>query len=664
MTNQSLVPDIPGYRDVTLISSGSTSLVFRAVQSRLARTVAIKVLLVDGNASSHAQYQREVETTVLLSSQPHIVGIIDTGTTAAGNPYIVMEYCPGGSYGQILKQRSPLPVDEVVDVGMKIAEALQAAHDVGVLHRDVKPSNILRSAFGPALTDFGIARAPHQLSGTDSLDRLTPYHASPEAMRKDSQTAASDLYSLASALWHLLAGRPPFAEADAATGSRGFEGLMQRVCNEPPPRVPRADVPEWLQRELIRALAKDPLQRHPSAYTFAEILRYNAYRPPPQTAVPPPPAPVAPQVVAAPPVTGWPSAPTTAPREAFRWPQAAPTRREDSLPQPPAPALDSAAMQAAAASTVVWKDPSARPAVGPGADGEPGTGPDAPRPQRDEPPPDIPASRPATGETALTRPTEARPALARQVQPPVSAPPVSWYTPGPTSAPPAPVHPPGPGPHTPMSGPPMSGPPMSAPPMSGPPMSAPPMSGPPMSGPPMSGPPRSGPPMSAPPMPGPPMPAPAWDAGPSRSRRGWMVAALVAGCVLVLIVAIGVIGALRGGSRPTSPDADGSPVPSATRTLGVTKQGAPGNVKLTDDRTSVTVTWTDPSGGTVQFAVLGAPKGTQPQLLLVVDPGTTTYTESGVNAAVDYCYIVAAFYSASGTDVAASSPQVCTHRLG
>jgi serine/threonine protein kinase len=789
MTQQSLVPDISGYRDVTLVSTGSSSLVFRAVQSRLTRTVAIKVLLVDGDAATHAQYQRELETTVLLSSQPHIVSIIDTGSTSAGNPYIVMEYCPGGSYAQILRQRGPLPVDEIVDVGSKVADALQAAHDVGVLHRDVKPSNILRSAFGPALADFGIARAPHQLSGTASLDRMTPHHASPEAMRKDVQTPASDLYSLASTLWHLLAGRPPFA--DPTRPGQSLEDLRDRVMTEPASPVPRPDIPDWLQRELLRALAKDPRQRHPSAHTFAEILNYHAYRsdaadrdgaaapvfPPPAQPMSGPPmsgppmsgppmsAPISPMPpmsavppMSAPPLSGspvspvpaggWPVAPVSVSREAFRWPQAAPTRRDDFVAEPAAPALDPAALEEAASSTILWDDPPAdrspqgqssheqsphpqslpaqslpaqpphaAPAVGPDESGA-----NLPAPWPAAQLADGPSGGPADRASALTSPTEMRPAMTppAQVQPPVSAPPLSappfstppfstTSTPGlPVSSPPvsSPPMPPPPMRPAPMRPPAMSGPPVSAPPISGPPISGPPISGPPSSWYPTSGPPapaqRPGPPphdlpyhaqapsrydlpphpgiagqhgapprapiAPAPVMPGPPRSAPsvppaAWAGGQSRSPRRWKLTAIAAVSLLVLIVAVGVVIGLSRGSTGRT-DVAGSPTPSGTQTADVTSQGAPTNVKLTDKGATVTLTWTDPSGGTVQTAVLGGPKGTQPHLLLTLQPGTTTYTQSGVNTAVDYCYIVAAFYSASGANVVADSPQVCTHRLG
>jgi serine/threonine protein kinase len=599
-------PDLPGYRDVTLISSGSTSLVYRAVQTRLSRTVAIKVLLVDGDATTQAQYQRELETTVLLSSQPHIVGIIDTGTTATGHPYIVMEYCPGGSYGQILKQRGPLPVDEVIEVGAKIAEALQAAHDVGVLHRDVKPSNILRSAFGPALADFGIARAPHQLEGTDALDRMTPYHASPEAMRKDRQSPVSDLYGLASTLWHLLAGRPPFA--DPARPLRDLEDLRARVLTEPAPPVPRPDVPDWLQRELARALAKEPGHRHPSAHTFAEILRYHAHsatQPVPGTALRSP-------VV-------------TAPREAFRWPQSAPTRRSEYLSEPQ-PTPETLPPEVAAASTVTWTGDPPAAQTRTAAPVELPVAPPAPSTVDEDGRTDATAAPDlAALSAALAGPTELHPAVAL---PPAPAPPPPTFT-----APP---------------------PTFTAPPLSPP---APPAQ-----------------PTPALPARAYPAPAPArapveqitrrldvnsWG-DPDKPRRSGTVLAVVAASIAALLVAAVVIVALA--ARPGRPTA--GPVPSGTQDLKVVSQGAPTGVKLVDNQTSITLSWNDPSRGTVPIAILGGRANDQMQLLRVLDPGATTWTQDGVNDAYDYCYIVAAFYRADGDDVAARSNQVCTHRHG
>ena len=661
-------PEIPGYRDVTLISTGSSSLVFRAVQSRLSRTVAIKVLLVDGVASTHAQYQRELETTVLLSSQPHIVGIIDTGTTATGQPYIVMEYCPGGSYAQILKQRGPLPVDEVVELGAKIAEALQAAHDVGVLHRDVKPSNILRSAFGPALADFGIARAAHQLFGTDSLDRMTPYHASPEAMLKQNQSPASDVYSLASTMWHLLAGRPPFG--DPARPPRDLDELRQRVLHEPAPPVPRPDIPQWLQRELARALAKDPGQRHPSAHTLGEILRYQTFRVREEPPVPADPGPVPPQVappqgmpaqgmppMPAPPVTSGPAAP----RDAFRWPAAAPTRRTGRMREPAPEPMTPEALEAAASSTITSSGSTGTGErfVPPRATQPPATQPPATQPPATESSPvePGPAVKDAVSgpQAALTGPTEVYPMVDSRA--PVAAPSPAPLSPAPPTFPP-PAFPAAPTPQR----PPQAGPPLAGPP----PVAAPRPSEPPFAA--QSFPPR--PVASAPVQP--PLGNPAWDLGtldardalePDRRRRGGTMLAVLAAPVALLLVAAVVIVALN--HKPAKQQQRqnvADPHPSTTQTVKITTDGAPANVRLQDKQTSITLTWSDPSGGVAPIAVLGAKANDQPQFLKQLDPGTTTWTQEGVNDSYDHCYIVAAFYRTNGSDVAARSPLVCTHR--
>jgi hypothetical protein len=268
-----LLPTLPGYDNPELIAHGTTALVFRALQRRLNRLVAIKVITVDTGATP-ANAARELATTVALSSQPHIVSIIDTGVTDDDRPYIVMEYCEDGSYAQILRQQGPLPIDDVIEVGIKIGEALHAAHQAGIVHRDVKPSNILRSRFGPALTDFGIARAPDELSGTLTREMMTPHHASPEALLHQAQSGPSDVYSLASTMWALLVGHPPFV--DPARPAVDMHAFRDTVLHEPLPRMPREDVPAWLTAELTRAMSKLPSQRHATALELAEALRRGA----------------------------------------------------------------------------------------------------------------------------------------------------------------------------------------------------------------------------------------------------------------------------------------------------------------------------------------------------------------------------------------------------
>jgi serine/threonine-protein kinase PknK len=268
-------PAIPGYSDFEMVAHGSTAFVYRAVQDRLDRTVAVKVLLVDDDMTTADSVEKELEATVAVSNHPHIVSIIDTGHTETGQPYIVMEYCEGGSYSAILKAGGPLAAGDVIDVGVKVGQALQAAHQAGIIHRDVKPQNILRGQYGPALADFGIARTPAALAATAAIDKLTPLHASPEALLRQAQTPASDLYSLASTMWHLLAGFAPFANPQGGTDP---DTHRQRVTSEePPPKIPRADVPEWLESLLARSLSRDPARRPASCQEFADELQRGMY---------------------------------------------------------------------------------------------------------------------------------------------------------------------------------------------------------------------------------------------------------------------------------------------------------------------------------------------------------------------------------------------------
>jgi serine/threonine-protein kinase PknK len=365
-----LLPALPGYDNPQLIAHGTTALVFRAIQTKLNRPVAIKVITAD-TGSVPVNAARELATTVALSSQPHIVSIIDTGMTDDERPYIVMEYCEGGSYAQILRQRGPLPTDDVVEVGIKIGEALHAAHQVGIVHRDVKPSNILRSRFGPALTDFGIARAPDELSGTLTREMMTPHHASPEALLHQAQSGPSDVYSLASTMWALLVGRPPFV--DASRSSMDIYAFRDRVLHDPLPPLPRDDVPAWLLIELTRAMAKLPSQRHGTALEFAEALRRGTLGLPAPAPSREPPAGVP---LLGRPVGEWiPARPTTT------TPEPAPAAAPGIASAPASPGLRSAGSAATGATRE-------------------GEAPKAPMPARAERAPSGPAPMPARAERA------------------------------------------------------------------------------------------------------------------------------------------------------------------------------------------------------------------------------------------------------------------------
>ncbi|MFC0040173.1 serine/threonine-protein kinase [Actinomadura rayongensis] len=264
-----MTEDVPGYRVLDRAGEGGFSVVYRARQERLDRLVALKVLSVHAvDDAALRRFQRECTITAKLSGHPNVVTVLDTGTTRAGSPYIAMEYFEHGALADRLDREGPLPVADALRVGVKIAGALAAVHEIDVLHRDIKPQNILVSRYGePALADFGIARL------VDSLDAqhtqaFTPHHAAPEVLEGRPAGVGSDLYSLGSTLYQLLAGRPAFK----GPKGEGMAQLMLRILNDPPPPF-GPHVPPGVHAVIARAMAKAPADRYPDAVTFAQALR-------------------------------------------------------------------------------------------------------------------------------------------------------------------------------------------------------------------------------------------------------------------------------------------------------------------------------------------------------------------------------------------------------
>ena len=259
---------VPGYRELTRIGHGGFSVVYRAVQESFERAVALKVLSIGPDEDARRRFQREVRLASRLSGHPHVVTVLDTGTTASGRPYLAMDLYDGGSMKERLKRLGPLSAAETAMVGAKIAEALAAAHALDVLHRDVTPNNILVSRFGePALADFGVSCLLDSGSSASVLDVFSPQHAAPELMTRGVPTASSDVYALGSTLHQLLTGRPPFGGE-----GRDVRSIMWRAMSEPPPRPECPEVP-GLADAILRAMAKEPEERFSDAAEFAKTLR-------------------------------------------------------------------------------------------------------------------------------------------------------------------------------------------------------------------------------------------------------------------------------------------------------------------------------------------------------------------------------------------------------
>ena len=260
---------VPGYRELARIGHGGFSVVYRAVQESFERSVALKILTnVDTDEDARRRFLREVRLASRLSGHPHVVTVLDTGTTESGRPYLAMDLYEGGSMKERLKRTGPLSAAETAMVGAKIAEALAAAHSLGVVHRDVKPNNILVSRFGePALADFGVSCLLDSGSSASVLDVFSPQHAAPELMARGVPSASSDVYALGSSLYELLVGHSPFGGE-----GRDVRAIMWATMSEP---APRPDCPELpgLADAIVRALAKDPEDRFADAAEFGRTLR-------------------------------------------------------------------------------------------------------------------------------------------------------------------------------------------------------------------------------------------------------------------------------------------------------------------------------------------------------------------------------------------------------
>ncbi|MGI9616001.1 MAG: serine/threonine-protein kinase, partial [Acidimicrobiales bacterium] len=206
---------IAGITEAIEIGAGGFGVVYRAVEEDLGRTVAVKVL--SGNLDESAQYRFERERRAMgrLSGHPNIVTIYRGGYTAAGNAFLVMEFLDRGSLADRLTTAGPLGWEEALKFGVQLSGALETSHRAGVLHRDIKPGNILLSSLGNAkLCDFGIARLQGAPETKSSVVTASLAHAPPDIVSGARPDARSDVYSLASTLFELVAATPPFVRPD------------------------------------------------------------------------------------------------------------------------------------------------------------------------------------------------------------------------------------------------------------------------------------------------------------------------------------------------------------------------------------------------------------------------------------------------------------------
>ena len=260
------------YRLIAPLGEGGMATIWRAIDEQLDREVAVKILRpqFSSDPGFAARFKQEARSAGGLS-HPNIVSVYDYGTDGAdGEQYIVMELVDGRDLSTILRDRGSLSVDDSVRIAIGVASALEVAHRKGIVHRDVKPGNILITDGGDVkVTDFGIARAVAEASMTVTGTTLGSVHYfSPEQARGDEVTGASDVYSLGIVLFEMLTGRRPF-EADTAAAV----ALKRLNEDAPTPTAIGKPQPAGLEAIVMRALAREPADRFPDAGALAEALR-------------------------------------------------------------------------------------------------------------------------------------------------------------------------------------------------------------------------------------------------------------------------------------------------------------------------------------------------------------------------------------------------------
>ena len=262
------------YQVLKVLGAGAMGNVLLAEDPRIKRKVAIKVVRLESLRSQKdeeeylARFQREAEISGLLN-HPGIVTIYDVGEEEGIGPFMAMEFVAGHSLDALAKAGTSLSLDQKLRIVAALAEALDHAHRLGVIHRDVKPSNVMLTEDGrPKLMDFGIAKREDAGLTQTGTFLGTPSYAAPEQIKEGTVTSRSDQFSLAVMVFELLSGKLPFPGSSINT-------ILYRIVNEPPsdPQPPVEGIlPDAWHRIFLRALAKDPQDRYPSCRGFFRDL--------------------------------------------------------------------------------------------------------------------------------------------------------------------------------------------------------------------------------------------------------------------------------------------------------------------------------------------------------------------------------------------------------
>ncbi|UGQ40971.1 protein kinase [Rhodococcus aetherivorans] len=259
-----------GFDEVGEIGRGGFGVVYRCTQADLDRTVAVKVLTVDLDEENRARFLREQRAMGRLTGHPNIVPILQVGTTASGRPYLVMPYHPQGSLDARIHRHGPLPLDQALRLGVKMAGALETAHRLGIVHRDVKPANILLTEYGePQLADFGIAHIAGGFETATGAVTGSPAYTAPEVLAGDPPSPAADVYGLGATVFSALTGHAAF---ERRSGEQVVAQFL-RITTQPVPDLREHGIPDDVADTIARAMARQPGRRPATAAAFGTQLQ-------------------------------------------------------------------------------------------------------------------------------------------------------------------------------------------------------------------------------------------------------------------------------------------------------------------------------------------------------------------------------------------------------
>ena len=264
--------DAAGFDDAEEIARGGFGVVYRCRQPHLDRTVAVKVLTSDLDQANRERFLREQRIMGRLTGHPNIVNVLEAGVTNAGRPFIVMPYLPQSSLESHIRRDGPLPWTAVISLGINMASALETAHQSGILHRDVKPGNILFTDYGgQQLTDFGIA---HLTGGFETgAGTLTgsPAFTAPEILLGKPASIAADIYSLGATLFCALTGHAPF---ERHSGEKVIAQFV-RITTDPIPRLAGLGIPDDVCAVVERSMSANPANRPTTAAALGVALQHT-----------------------------------------------------------------------------------------------------------------------------------------------------------------------------------------------------------------------------------------------------------------------------------------------------------------------------------------------------------------------------------------------------